>query len=312
MSRAETGRTETEHVEPSRAEAEPDPVRTGRAGAERWTPRRGATRRLLAAELRLVLGRRRNQVFVAGLSLVPALLGLMLYLTRDDPTASEGPGFLTQATNNGVFLVVASLFMCLPFLLPLTVALAAGDAVAGEASAGTLRYLLVLPVSRTRLLLAKAVGALAFVAVAVTVVAVVGLVVGALLFGVHDVVLLSGTTVPLSEGMLRVLGVVLYVGLSLTGLVVVGVFLSTLTEVPIAAMVATVVVAVVSTILDSLPALSAIHPYLLTHYWYGFAELLRLEVDWNAVGTGLGLQVAWVVVFGAFAWSRFTQSNISS
>ena len=285
---------------------------TGPTQTERWTPRRGATGRLLAAELRLVLGRRRNQVFVAGLGLVPALLGLMLYLTRDDPRTSEGPGFLTQATNNGVFLVVASLFMCLPFLLPLTVALATGDAVAGEASAGTLRYLLVLPVSRSRLLFAKAVGALALVAVAVGVVATVGLVVGAALFGLHDVVLLSGTTVPLAEGMLRVLGVVVYIGLSLTGLVVVGLFVSTLTEVPIAAMVATVVVAVVSTILDTLPALSAVHPYLLTHYWYGFAELLRLEVDWNTVGTGLGLQVAWVVVFGAFAWSRFTQSNISS
>jgi ABC-2 type transport system permease protein len=303
------------HAETEPAESEPaatEPAATEPAAGERWTPRRGATSRLLAAELRLVLGRRRNQVFVAGLGLVPALLGLMLYLTRDDPHAGEGPGFLTQATNNGVFLVVASLFMCLPFLLPLTVALAAGDAVAGEASAGTLRYLLVLPVSRSRLLIAKAVGALALVAVAVVVVAAVGLIVGAALFGLHDVVLLSGTTVPLSEGMARVLGVVVYIGLSLTGLIAVGLFASTLTEVPIAAMVATVVVAVVSAILDSLPALSSIHPYLLTHYWYGFAELLRLEVDWNAVGTGLGLQVAWIVVFGALAWSRFTQSNISS
>ncbi len=300
------------HAETESIQTEPTGRTQAAAAVERWTPRRGATGRLLAAELRLVLGRRRNQVFVAGLALVPALLGLMLYLTRDEPQSGEGPGFLTQATNNGVFLVVASLFMCLPFLLPLTVALAAGDAVAGEASAGTLRYLLVLPVSRSRLLVAKAVGTLAFVAVAITVIALVGLAVGAALFGLHDVVLLSGTTVPLSEGMLRVLGVVVYIGLSLTGLVVVGLFISTLTEVPIAAMVATVVVAVVSAILDSLPALSAIHPYLLTHYWYGFAELLRLEVDWNAVGTGLGLQVAWVVVFGALAWSRFTQSNISS
>jgi len=298
MSHAETGLAET--------------APAGAADAETWAPRRGSTGRLLAAELRLVLGRRRNQVFVAGLGLVPALLGTVLYVTREDPSASQGPGFLTQATNNGVFLVVASLFMCLPFLLPLTVAIAAGDSVAGEASTGTLRYLLVLPVSRTRLLLAKAVGVLAFVAVAITVVAVVGLAVGAALFGLHDVVLLSGTTVPLSEGMLRVLGVVVYVGLSLTGLIVVGLFISTLTEVPIAAMVATVVVAVVSTILDSLPALSAIHPYLLTHYWYGFAGLLSLEVNWNTIGTGLGLQVAWVVVFGSFAWSRFTQSNISS
>ncbi|MCL2467347.1 MAG: ABC transporter permease subunit [Micrococcales bacterium] len=288
-------------------------VRTAGAGAERWAPRRGATGRLLAAELRLVLGRRRNQVFVAGLGLVPVLLGVMLYLTRDDPSASEGsPLLLAQATQNGVFLVVASLFMCLPFLLPLTVALACGDAVAGEASAGTLRYLLVLPVGRTKVLVTKAVAALVFVEVAVAVVAVMGLVAGAVLFGLHDVVLLSGTTVPLAEGMARVLGVVVYVGVSLTGLVVVGLFVSTLTEVPVAAMVATVVVSVVSTILDSLPALSAIHPYLLTHYWYGFGEFLRLEVGWGVISSGLALQVAWIVVFGTLAWARFTSADISS
>ncbi|MCL2424513.1 MAG: ABC transporter permease subunit, partial [Micrococcales bacterium] len=212
---------------------------------------------------------------------VPVALGLVLYLTRHDPSASEGsPLLLAQATQNGVFLAVASLFICLPFLLPLTVALASGDAVAGEAAAGTLRYLLVLPVGRTRLLVAKAVAALVFVEVAVIVIAVMGLVVGAALFGLHDVVLLSGTTVSLAEGMTRVLGVVVYVGLSLTGLVVVGLFVSTLTEVPVAAMAATVVVAVVSTIVDSLPALSAIHPYLLTHYWFGFGEFLRLEIGW--------------------------------
>ena len=268
--------------------------------------------RLLRSELRLVLGRRRNLVLLAGLALVPVLLGTVLFLTRDSALAGQGPSFVSQVTGNGMFLVVASLFLCLPFLLPLCIGIASGDAVAGEASAGTLRYLLVVPVPRTRLLTVKAVAALAFAAAAVLAVAVTGLVVGAVLFGLHDVTLLSGTTVPVGEGALRVLGIVVYVGLSLTGLVAVGLFFSTLTEVPVGAMAATVVVAVVSTVLDSLPQVSAIHPGLLTHHWFDFAEFLRVQVDAGVVAQGLGVQAAWVALFGSLAWARFTTADVTS
>src|SRR6478752_6186324 len=274
--------------------------------APTFTPRRGSLLRLTRSELRLVLGRRRNLVLLSGLALVPLLLGTVLFVTQDSALDGQGPGFIGQVTGNGLFLVVASLFLCLPFLLPLTIGIASGDAVAGEASAGTLRYLLTVPVARGRLLLVKAVGALTFAAAAVSAIAVVGLIAGAALFGIRDVTLLSGDTVPLATGALRVLGIVVYVGLSLTGLVAVGLFFSTRTEVPVGAMAATVVVAVVSTVLDSLPQLSAIHPGLLTHHWFDFAEFLRVQVDWGVVGTGLAVQAAWVAVFGTLAWARFT------
>ena len=243
---------------------------------------------------------------------MPVLLGTVLFLTRDSALAGQGPSLVDQVTGNGLFLVVAALFLCLPFLLPLCIGIASGDAVAGEASAGTLRYLLVVPVPRTRLLTVKAVAALAFAAAAVLAVAVTGLVVGAVYFGLHDVTLLSGTTVPVGDGVLRVLGVVGYVGLSLTGLVAVGLFFSTLTEVPVGAMAATVVVAIVSTVLDSLPQVAAIHPGLLTHHWFDFAEFLRLQVDWGVVAEGLAVQVAWVAVFGSLAWARFTTADVTS
>lgn len=268
--------------------------------------------RLLRSELRLVLGRRRNQVLLAGLALVPVLLGTVLALTRDSALSGQGPSFVGQVTGNGLFLVVAALFLCLPFLLPLCIGIASGDAVAGEAGAGTLRYLLVVPVPRTRLLTVKAVAALVFAACAVLAVAVTGLVVGALYFGLHDVTLLSGSTVPVGEGVLRVAGIVAYVALSLTGLVAVGLFFSTLTEVPVGAMAATVVVAIVSIVLDSLPQVSAIHPGLLTHHWFDFAEFLRVQVDYGVLGQGLAVQAAWVALFGSLAWARFTTADITS
>ena len=51
----------------------------------------------------------------------------------------------------------------LPLFLPIAVAITAGDAIAGEAQPGTLRYMLVRPVGRTRLLVAKLVAVMAFV-----------------------------------------------------------------------------------------------------------------------------------------------------
>ena len=303
-------------MSPAESGAGPSVVeRPGTAATTSLPPiarRRGATRRLVASELALVLGRRRNRVLLVGLGLVPLLVGVMVRVTQGTALEGQGPGFIGRIAGNGLFLVVASLFLCLPFLLPLTVGIASGDSVAGEAAAGTLRYLLVVPVDRTRLLLVKALGALVFAAAAVTTIAVVGLAVGAALFGVHDISLLSGGTVPVGDSVLRVAGVVAFVGMSMTGLVAVGLFFSTLTEVPIGAMAATVVVPIVSAVLDSLPALSAIQPWLLTHHWLDFAELLRISPDTGTLLSGLGVQAAWVAVFGALAWARFTTADVSS
>ena len=272
----------------------------------------GATWRLLRGEIRLIFGRRRNQALLAGLSAVPLLLGTVLYIVQDSAIGGQGPGFVGRVTGNGLFLVVAALFMCLPFLLPLTVGIASGDAIAGEAQAGTLRYLLAVPVARTRLLVAKAVATLTLVLAAVLAIAVVSVLTGGAYFGLSDVTLLSGTTVPLTDGLVRMAGVTAYVALSLTGLIAVGLFFSTLTEVPVGAMAGTVVVAIVSAVLDTLPQLAVIHPGLLTHHWLDFAEFLRVEVDGGVLGQGLAVQAAWVAVFGALAWSRFTSADVTS
>ena len=273
---------------------------------------RGAGMRLLRSELRLVFGRRRNQVLLVALGLVPVVVGLAVRLSSDGPESGEGPPFLSQVSSNGLFLVFTSLVVCLPLFLPLAVGIVSGDAVAGEASTGTLRYLLTVPVSRARLLLVKGAGAMAFAAAAVLSVSLVGLLAGAVLFGLGNVTLLSGDTVGLAEGLLRALGVAGYVTLSLTGLVAVGLLISTLTEVPVGAMATTIVVAVTSSVLDALPQLSAIHAGLLTHHWLDFGELLRADVDLASLGSGLLVQVAWVAVAAALAWSRFTTADVTA
>jgi ABC-2 type transport system permease protein len=270
---------------------------------------RGAFLRLYRSEVGLALSRRRNQVLLAVLAVVPLVIGIAVKVKN--PTGGDGPEFLARITGNGVFLIFTALTVSIPFFLPLVVGVLSGDAIAGEAGTGTLRYLLTVPVTRTRLWAAKALSLLTLTVIAVGLVAVVGLVAGGALFGLHSVVLLSGDTVSLGNGLLRVLLVVAYVSIGLFALAAVGLFLSTLTENAIAAMAATVAVAIFSALLDAVPQLSAIHPYLLTDHWLGFGELLRSSVGAAELVRWTGLHLLYAAVFGSLAWSRLSSKDVT-
>jgi ABC-2 type transport system permease protein len=275
----------------------PDPVRA-------WL-------RLLRSELGLTFRRWRNLALLGVLAAIPVLLGVALRLAGSTG-GGQGPPFLDQVAGNGIFLSFLALTVMLTLVLPLAVAVVAGDSVAGEAGHGTLRYLLTVPAGRTRLLGVKYVALLAFCIVGALVVAAVSLGVGAAAFGVGPVTLLSGTTVPLVAGLLRLLLVTLYVAAALGALAAIGLAISTLTEHAIAAMAAILVVVIGSEVADSVPQFAVVHPYLPTHWWLSFDGLLRAPVAWPVVGHGLLSFAAYAVIFGAVAWARFTTADITS
>lgn len=277
---------------------------------------RPRTSGLLRSELLTTFRRWRTVALLGVLAVIPVLVGIAVKIeTADggsDGGGGGGPAFISQITNNGLFLVFTSLAATLPFFLPMTVGVVAGDSVAGEASAGTLRYLLVAPAGRTRLLLVKYVSTMVFCLVATLVVAVFALAAGAVLFPLGEVTLLSGTTVSLTEGMLRALAIAVAVAVSLTGLAALGLFISTLTNSGIAAMAATVGLLLMVQIVDTIPQLQAVQPYLFPHYWLSFADLLRDPVYWDELVRNLGLQALYTAVFGSAAWARFTGRDITA
>jgi ABC-2 type transport system permease protein len=143
-------------------------------------------------------------------------------------------------------------------------------------------------------------------------VVVFGAIAGAALFPVGPVTLLSGQTIGLGDYALRLLLMALYVTVSLLGLTAIGVFASTLTSVPVGAMAATIVLSTVAQIVDALPQLDALDPWLFTHHWLGFADLMRDPVSWDSFGANALLQAGYVVVFGALALGRFTTKDVLS
>jgi ABC-2 type transport system permease protein len=275
--------------------------------------------RFLGSELRLIFGRRRNQALLGVLAALPILIGVALRLQASSGGGGaggggggQGPAFFSQVTDNGVFLALAAITVLLILVLPLAVAVVAGDSIAGEAGLGTLRYLLAVPVGRTRLLFIKYTALVIFGLAACLLVTVVSLATGAALFPVGPVTLLSGTTVPLADGLLRLLLVTLYVAAAMAAVGAIGLAISTLTEHAIAAMAAILVVVVGSEVADSVSQFAVIHPFLPTHFWLSFDALLRSPVDWTSAGHGLVSFAAYVIIFGSIAWARFTTADVTS
>ncbi|MFJ8143582.1 ABC transporter permease [Streptomyces sp. NPDC096048] len=276
---------------------------------------------LLRSELLVTFRRWRTLALLGVLAAVPVLVGIAVKIETSDGASfggggggggGEGPAFISQISNNGLFLVFTALAATLPFFLPMAVGVVAGDAIAGEANAGTLRYLLVAPAGRTRLLLTKYATVIAFCLAATLVVAVSALAVGALLFPVGELTTISGTRITYAEGLGRALLIALVVAASLVGVAALGLFVSTLTGSGVAAMATTVGLLITVQILDQIPQLDALQPYFFSHYWLSFADLMREPVYWDDLVKNLGLQALYAAVFGSAAWARFTAKDITS
>jgi ABC-2 type transport system permease protein len=284
--------------------------------------RRGSVRpwlRLLRSELGLVFRRWRNRGLLAVVVAIPVLLGIALRLAvPQGPNGGGGGGgglgatFVVQVAGNGVFLAFLALTIMLTLVLPLVVAVVSGESLAGEANTGTLRYLLAVPAGRVRLLSVKYTAVVIFALTACLLVAASALIMGAILFPVGPVTLLSGNTVPLSEGLLKLLFVVLYVAAAMAMLGAIGLAISSLTEHPIGAIAAIMILAVASEVCDNIPQFAAVGPYLPTHWWLSFDSLLRTPIDTTELTHGLLSFGIYIVIFGSIAWARFTTADITS
>ncbi len=273
--------------------------------------------RFFRSELRQVFRRRRNVLLLAVVGLFPILIGVGLRLASHPHGGGGGGGngglaFVTELTGNGIFLSFIALSILLTLVMPVVVAVIAGDSIAGEAGYGTLRYLLAVPAGRTRLLAVKYATIVVFALAVAFVVTAVALATGAALFPIGPVTLLSGTTVPLAEGILRLFFVTLYVGAAMAALGAIGLAISTLTEHSIGAIAALAIFVVASEVADQVPQFAVIQPYLPTHWWNSFDALLRVPIDSGTLLKGLLSFAVYLVLAAAFAWARFTTADVTS
>jgi ABC-2 type transport system permease protein len=258
--------------------------------------------RLLAAEVRWVLRRPRTLVMLGVFALIPVLIGIGVTVADRGP----GRGLIGAVAGNGLVLPVAAMTVSLVLLLPLAVATAAADAVAGETAHGTLRGLLLAPVGRLRLTAMKAVGVLVVAMLATAALAVVGVLAGLVVVGTADgqLVTLSGTTLGWGEALGRVVLAWAWTVGQLVAIGAVALAVSALTEHPLVVLAAVLGGLIVFGVLGAIPALEWLQPYLLTTGWTAGADVLRDPLPLDGIVQSSLRALCYTVVGGGLAVVR--------
>jgi ABC-2 type transport system permease protein len=290
---------------------------------------------VIHVELLRLIRRPRTWMILVLLCALPITVAVFIAVTDLVPSPGQGPAFLSAVLSDGSLYPAAGLAIVLPVFLPVSVAVLSGDGVAGESGTGMLRYLLVRPVARTRLLIAKLIGTMSFVLAAVVLVAITSYITGVLAFGSGGVkpvsatssgavssavtgisigtasTSLSGTPLPAGQLILRVAYGIGYISVSMLGVAAIALFLSTFTDSALGAALGALAVLVTSEVLATLDAAGAVRPYLPTNYWLAWIDLFRQPILWYNVQRGLAIQAVYALVFLGAAWANFSTKDVT-
>lgn len=271
--------------------------------------RRPASLPLRAELARQVRRRRTVGIFAVLLALPLVLIGAF---ALGSGGAGSGRGFVDLAQDSGANLTVFALFASTGFLLIVIVALFAGDTVPSEATWSSLRYLLVAPVRRERLIRQKLVVAGLSSIVALVFFPAWTLLVGGLAYGWGPYVGPTGDQVPLAQFGLRLVIIVAYLLVELSVVAAFAFLLGVLTDAPLAAVGGAVLLMILATILDQITDLGSIRNGLPGHYAYAWADALAPTVDYSNMATGALWSIGYAIVFIGIAVWHFLRKDITS
>ncbi len=268
----------------------------------------------------------RTRTLVITLMLIglPTLIVVAIKTRGDRPGRGDnGEGLFRLAQQSGLLVPAAVLSVMSTFLLVVIAGLLAADSIAGDAAWGNLRYVLMRPVGRARLLVAKATVAGILIWISVVLIALAALAAGLIAFGSHPVTVpalpavggnaaTAGFQLGASTVLLRVAIATAYVAFGFTALLALGTFFSTLTDTPTGAIGATVGVYIVSEILDGISQLGSIRYGLPTHYLTAWQPMFTQNEYPQDMIAGIVVQLAYLAVFGTAATLWFRRKDIRS
>ena len=299
---------------------------------------------MIKVELVKLLRRSRTWISVVLTCALPFMVAVFIAITHLVPPPGQGSAFLSAVLRDGALYPAAALALVLPVFLPVAVAVVAGDSIAGEATGGTLRYLLVRPVGRTRLLVAKLISVVVYVLLVVLAVTFTAYATGVFLLGPSEaaavgqapgvpggsapglagqaptagqaagaaVTSLSGAPLSLLQLTERTAGAIAFITVSMLGVAAIALFLSTITDSALGSALGALAALVASEVLVTLNAATVVQPYLPTRYWLAWIDFFRQPVFWRDIQRGFGIQAVYVVVFLAAAWANFSTKDITA
>lgn len=261
-----------------------------------------------------ILFQKRTYFGWAGLFLVPFIIAAAMRLSQEGPPAPEqgGPPFIHLIELNGLYVAPAALLALASFLLPMLASMAGSQTIAGEAEKGTLRTILMQPVRRGSILLAKWFVANVYIALGLLILLAGSLAAGGVFYGLKPMMLLTGQTVGVAEGLWLTFLAYLFVLAGMAAVVSLGVALSTLTDSGLTAMAAGLVLVIIMLILGSLSVFDFLRPYLFTSHFDAFTNLFARPIDFVPLGKALANFAAWTIGMTLIAWVIFRKKDILS
>jgi ABC-2 type transport system permease protein len=270
----------------------------------------------IRVEFRRQLTRKRTLV---AFLLIVALPLIVVAAVKFGPSSDGGGGFgdgdldlVGLATAGGWNFALTMVFFASGFLLLILIAMFCGDTVASEASWSTLRYLLISPVPRRRLLFSKLTVALILSAISILILIVVSYLIGLIAFGSGALSTPTAGPFTETEAFLRIFAIGTYVFLSLLFAAGIAFLMSVITDIPLAAVGTAVVVVIVSNILGAIEALGALREWLPTNFanaWIGF---LNEDIEWTDINRGISYSVISFLILITIAVLKFDHKDITS
>jgi ABC-2 type transport system permease protein len=269
------------------------------------------------SEVRRQASRRRTQLALGFMVVLPLIVLVAFELGSNNDNGDDNGGgafgsLVDLATSGGLNFALFCLAVSAGFLLVVVVALFCGDTIASEASWGSLRYLLAIPVPRARLLGVKLIVALGYSMVALLTLTGVALLAGTLRYGWHPLGSTIAAEIPPGQGLVRLLIILGY--LAVTLLVVAGLafLLSVSTDAALGAVGGAVLLWILSSILDQITALGSIRNVLPTHYSDAWLGVLSTPIQSDDLVKGAICAVCYATLFWSVAFWRFTRKDITS
>lgn len=263
------------------------------------------------------LFQKRTYIGWAGLFLVPFIITLAFRFSSGGPHGRGGPPdtgeqIFEQIRTNGMFVSMAALLALATFFLPLLSSMSGSYTIAGEAENNTLRSMLMQPIRRGTLLIAKWFVANVYVAIGMFILGVAALIAGGSVFGLSPVRLFSGQTIGVGHALGLTVASYAFVLVAMVTVVSLAVFFSTLTNSSLTAVAAALVLVIIMEALGAFSVFDFLEPYLFTSHFPAWTNLFRSPIEWSPIIKALINFAVWIVGMTGLAYFRFRRKDILS
>ena len=260
-------------------------------------------------ELLKLRAQKRTYLGLGAATLVPIAFVVALIFRSGGPNDVPLGRYIRESGLAAPFVVLE--FMAI-WGLPLITALVAGDIVAAESHNGTLKTILTRSRERGEVFAGKILAAATYTAVAVVVMAGVGLAAATAEWGFRPLTSLSGTKVSAPHGLVLLVATLGLYLLVLFGIAAFGLLISTVTRNSAAAVVSTLMFALFMQLIGALPGTEPIRPYLLSTQFVAWHGFLRVPIDWAPVSRAIWVSAVYLSVPLAAAYLIFLRRDVAS